>query len=408
MSYFAVQHTGVPDLTMRTFPFSPLPPRRARAMRTAVALLAPALLGGCDWVVMNPSGDVARQQANLILWSTGLMLLIIVPVIALTILFAWKYRHTNEEADYEPHWDHSTGLELIIWSAPLMIVIALGALTWISTHALDPYRPLARLEPGKVLAKTDKPLEIQVVSLDWKWLFIYPEQGVATVNELVLPMNRQVRFRITSSSVMNTFYVPAMAGMIYSMPGMETRLHAVLNKPGRFEGLSANYSGAGFSDMHFTVDSVDDAGFAKWASEARSAPAKLDMATYIQLEKPSEKVPAIRYAAFQPQLFDRILGMCTKPGETCMQATMMKDGARDPHRDSGHGSPVNDSGHMRGSESKGALQKEPEEKGSSPHRNAPRPAPPGSNKPGNEDNRSMTSAAPLPAMLTGLTAAARS
>jgi len=154
MSYFAVQHTGVPDLTMRTFPFSPLPPRRARAMRTAVALLAPALLGGCDWVVMNPSGDVARQQANLILWSTGLMLLIIVPVIALTILFAWKYRHTNEEAEYEPHWDHSTGLELIIWSAPLMIVIALGALTWISTHALDPYRPLARLEPGQRLART--------------------------------------------------------------------------------------------------------------------------------------------------------------------------------------------------------------------------------------------------------------
>jgi cytochrome o ubiquinol oxidase subunit 2 len=403
MSYFAVQRTGVPGLTMRTLPFSPV-----RATRTAAALLAPALLGGCDWVVMNPSGDVARQQANLILWSTGLMLLIIVPVIVLTLLFAWKYRHTNEEAEYEPHWDHSTGLELIIWSAPLMIVIALGAMTWISTHALDPYRPLARLEAGKRLAKNDKPLEIQVVSLDWKWLFIYPEQGVATVNELVLPMNRQVRFRITSSSVMNTFYVPAMAGMIYSMPGMETRLHAVLNKPGRFEGLSANYSGAGFSDMHFTVDSMDDAGFAKWASEARSAQSKLDMPTYIQLEKPSEKVPAIRYAAVQPQLFDRIVGMCTKPGETCMQATMMKDGAKDPHRDSGHSAPVNDTGHMRGSESEGALQKDPEEKGSGKHRNAPRPAAPGSNKPGNEDNRSMTAIDPLPARITGLTAAARS
>jgi len=408
MSYFAMQHAGVPDLTMRTLPFS-----RVRAARTAAALLAPALLGGCDWVVMNPSGDVAKQQANLILWSTGLMLLIIVPVIALTILFAWKYRHTNEEAEYEPHWDHSTGLELIIWSAPLMIVIALGAMTWISTHALDPYRPLARLEPGKRLAKTDTPLEIQVVSLDWKWLFIYPEQGVATVNELVLPMNRQVRFRITSSSVMNTFYVPAMAGMIYSMPGMETRLHAVLNKPGKFEGLSANYSGAGFSGMHFPVHSVDDAGFAKWASEARSAQGRLDMATYAQLEKPSENVPSIRYAAVQPQLFDRIVGMCTKPGETCMQATMMKDGAQDPHRPSGHGMPANDSGHMRGSESKGALLKEPEEKGSSPHLTKPRAKPEGSTEPGSGANRDMTALDPqwLPAVAArphGLTAVARS
>ncbi len=383
-------------------------PRVMRALRTTAVLAAPALLGGCDWVVMNPSGDVARQQANLILWSTGLMLLIIVPVIVLTLLFAWKFRHTNEDAEYQPDWDHSTGLELIIWSAPLMIVIALGAMTWISTHALDPYRPLGRIAPGQRVAKNEKPLEIQVVSLDWKWLFIYPEQGVATVNELVLPTNRQVQFRITSSSVMNTFYVPAMAGMIYSMPGMETRLHAVLNKPGRFEGQSANYSGAGFSYMHFTVDSVDDAAFAKWASEARSAQQRLDMPTYAQLEKPSEKVPAIRYAAVQPQLFDRIVGMCTKPGETCMQATMMKDGAMDPHRDSGHGMTVNDSGHMRGSESKGALQKEPEEKGSSPHRNAPRAPAPGSSKPGNADNRSMTAADPLPATITGLTAADRS
>ena len=396
MSYFALQHTGVADMTMPSFPLPPMRLSPGRCRAAAIALLAPVLLGGCDWVVMNPSGDVARQQANLILWSTGLMLLIIVPVIALTIVFAWKYRHTNEDAEYAPNWDHSTGLELVIWSAPLMIIIALGALTWISTHSLDPYRPLSRLEPGKLLAKNDKPLEIQVVSLDWKWLFIYPEQGVATVNELVLPMNRQVRFRITSSSVMNTFYVPAMAGMIYSMPGMETRLHAVLNKPGRFNGMSANYSGAGFSEMTFTVDSMDDAGFAKWASEARTAQRKLDMPTYIALEKPSEKVPAIRYAAVQPQLFDRIVGMCTKPGETCMQATMMKDGSHDPRRDSGNGAPVNDSGHMRGSEAEGALQKEPEEKGSSPHMSKPRGQPDGSNKPGSGANRNMTAIDPLP------------
>lgn len=391
---------------MRTLPSFPFPVRGARALRTIAAIAAPALLGGCDMVVMNPSGDVARQQANLILWSTGLMLLIIIPVIALTILFAWKYRHTNEDAEYAPNWDHSTGLELIIWSAPLMIIIALGALTWISTHALDPYRPLARLAKGQPLAKTDRPLEIQVVSLDWKWLFIYPEQGIATVNELVLPVNRQVRFRLTSSSVMNTFYVPTMAGMIYTMPGMETRLHAVLNKPGRFEGLSANYSGAGFSEMRFTVDGTDDAGFAKWVSEARTAGKSLDMTAYNQLERPSEKVPAIRFAGSAPQLFDRILGMCTKPGETCMQATMMKDGAHDPHRDSGHAPPVNDSGHMRGSDAEGAILKEPEEKGSSPHMTKPRGKPEGSAEPGSDANRNMTSLDP--ARLPGRVATARS
>ena len=412
MSYVAVQRTGLAGATMRTPSFSPASRRtRSRTARAplaaATAILAPVLLGGCDLVTMNPAGDVARQQAHLILASTALMLLIIVPVIALTILFAWKYRHTNEDADYKPNWDHSTGLELIIWSAPLLIVIALGALTWISTHSLDPYRPLGRLAPGKPVAKNEKPLEIQVVSLDWKWLFIYPEQGIATVNELVLPINRQVVFRMTSSSVMNTFYVPTMAGMIYTMPGMETKLHAVLNKPGRFEGISANYSGAGFSDMRFTVDGFDDAGFAKWVSETRSAQGRLDNATYLNLEKPSEKVPAIRYAGFAPGLFDRILGMCTKPGETCMQATMMKDGAKD----SGHNAPVNDTGHMRGSESKGALQKEPEEKGSSPHRNAPRQQAPGSSQPGSEANRSMTAIDPLPlpgATAPGVRAVARS
>ena len=316
MSYFAVQRTGLAGATMRTPSFSPASRRtRSRTARAplaaATAILAPVLLGGCDLVTMNPAGDVARQQAHLILASTALMLLIIVPVIALTILFAWKYRHTNEDADYKPNWDHSTGLELIIWSAPLLIVIALGALTWISTHSLDPYRPLGRLAPGKPVAKNEKPLEIQVVSLDWKWLFIYPEQGIATVNELVLPINRQVVFRMTSSSVMNTFYVPTMAGM------------------------------------------------------------------------------------------------CTKPGETCMQATMMKDGAKD----SGHNAPVNDTGHMRGSESKGALQKEPEEKGSSPHRNAPRQQAPGSSQPGSEANRSMTAIDPLPlpgATAPGVRAVARS
>ncbi len=383
----------------------PLPMRTGKGLRAlAVVLAGPALLGGCDMVVMNPSGDVAQQQAKLVLASTGLMLLIIVPVIVLTVLFAWKYRASNTDAEYAPDWDHSTGLELVIWSAPLLIIIALGALTWISTHTLDPYRPLARLAEGRPLAKTDKPLEIQVVSLDWKWLFIYPEQGVATVNELVLPKDRQVRFRLTSSSVMNAFYVPAMAGMVYTMPGMETKLHAVLNRPGRFEGMSANYSGAGFSYMHFPVDSVDDAGFARWVSEAKTAGRTLNAATYMQLEKPSERVPAIRFATVEPRLFDRAVGMCIQPGLSCMQDTM----AKDMQAGGGHGSAVNDTPDQRGSEAKGAILKTPEEKGSSPHRNAPRPPAPGTNDRGSAANRTMTSADPLPQPFAGRAPIARS
>lgn len=303
--------------------------------RFHLALLPAALLlSGCDMVVMNASGDVARTQADLILWSTGLMLLIIVPVIVLTVLFAWRYRAGNEEAEYRPDWDHSTGLELVIWAAPLMIIIALGALTWVSTHLLDPYRPLARLAPGRPLPANDRPLEIGVVSLDWKWLFIYPEQGVATVNELVLPVDRQVRFRLTSSDVMNTFYVPAMAGMIYTMPGMETKLHAVLNRPGRYDGFSANYSGAGFSGMRFDTHAVDAAGFARWAAQAKRAPLPLSQANYLKLEKPSENVLPMRFGRVDPALFDRIVRMCVRPGTPCMG-----------HSAAAHGSPrapVND------------------------------------------------------------------
>jgi cytochrome o ubiquinol oxidase subunit 2 len=246
-----------------------LPPSLRRASSAVPRLLglgALAVLGGCDTVVMNPAGDVAVQQSSLIIWSVVLMLLIIVPVMALTVVFAWRYRETNTEASYEPDWDHSTGLELVIWSAPLLIIIALGALTWVATHTLDPYRPLARTAPGKPVAATERPLEVQVVSLDWKWLFIYPEQGIATVNELVVPVNRPVKFTMTSSSVMNALWVPAMAGMVYTMPGMETVLHGVLNRTGKFAGRSANYSGAGFSHMTFWTHSVSPARFEQWAA----------------------------------------------------------------------------------------------------------------------------------------------
>ena len=216
-------------------------PRTKSGVTGLVTGLAPlALLAGCNAVVLNPAGDVALQQGNLVIFATVLMLVIVVPVIALVCLFAWRYRASNEEATYEPDWDHSTQLELLIWAAPLLIIICLGAVTWTATHLLDPYRPIERIAKGRPVAPNTKPLDVQVVALDWKWLFIYPEYGIATVNELAAPVDRPIRFRITASSVMNAFYVPDLAGMIYAMPSMETKLHAGINKKGNYAGFSSN------------------------------------------------------------------------------------------------------------------------------------------------------------------------
>lgn len=277
---------------------------------------------------MNPAGDVASQQAHLVLVSTLLMLLIIVPVIALTLLFAWRYRKGNTKAMYAPDWDHSTQLELVIWGAPLLIIIALGLLTWISTHLLDPYRPLQRIDANRPVPQDAKPLLVQVVALDWKWLFIYPEQGIATVNELVTPVDVPIRFKLTASSVMNSFYIPALAGQIYAMPGMDTTLNAVLNKPGQYEGFSANYSGAGFSNMRFKYYGVTAKEFDDWVQKTKSGGGKLDRADYLALEKPSEREPVRRYAAVTANLYDAIINRCVAPGSTCMNETMAADANR--------------------------------------------------------------------------------
>ncbi|MGB6007933.1 ubiquinol oxidase subunit II [Castellaniella sp.] len=280
------------------------------------------LLSGCDAVLLNPSGDVALQQRNLIYTATGLMLIVILPVIVATILFAWRYRATNRKARYDADWDHSTRLELVIWSVPLLIIIALGSVTWVSTHLLDPYRPLSRISADKPLAAHVEPLTVEVVALDWKWLFIYPEYGFATVNELAAPVDRPIRFKITASSVMNSFFIPALAGQIYAMPGMQTMLHAVINAPGEYEGMSANYSGAGFSGMHFRFHGLDQAGFDAWVEKNRAAGGVLDRAGYLNLERPSENDPVRRWAAVDPDLYRLILNRCVRPGSTCMSELM--------------------------------------------------------------------------------------
>jgi len=300
--------------------------RFAGRFRSFLAALALPFLAGCNLVVLDPAGDVAKQQGDLIVISTLLMLVIIIPVMALTVFFAWRYRAANKEATYRPDWDHSTHLELVIWAAPLLIIICLGALTWVATHLLDPYRPLARTAPGQAVAADVTPLEVNVVALDWKWLFIYPEQGIATVNELAAPVDRPIRFRISASSVMNSFYVPALAGQIYAMPGMETKLHGVFNETGNFTGFSANYSGAGFSNMRFAVKSLSPEDFDKWVAGAKASPiGELDRVAYLELEKPSEKEPARHFAAVDPQLFDAVVNMCVEPGKMCMHDMMSID-----------------------------------------------------------------------------------
>jgi cytochrome o ubiquinol oxidase subunit II len=293
----------------------------ARLLLAAVAMS----LVGCNMIVLNAPGDVAAQQGDLIVVATLLMLLIIVPVIALTLIFAWRYRANNTKAIYTPDWDHSTQLELAIWAAPLLIIIALGAITWVSTHKLDPYRPIDRIAAGRPVPAGTKPLVIEVVALDWKWLFLYPEQGIATVNEVAVPVDRPIQFKITGVTVMNSFYVPALAGQIYAMPGMETKLHAVMNTPGDYVGFSANYSGAGFSEMRFRLKGMSDADFERWLAKVRRSGNALARADYLQLEKPSASEPVRHYAQVDAGLYDAILNRCVDPNKMCMHEMMAID-----------------------------------------------------------------------------------
>ena len=255
-------------------------------------------LGGCNMTLLNPKGQVGMDERNLILIATGLMLLVVIPVIIMTIAFAWKYRASNKEATYTPDWSHSTKIEIAVWAVPVMIIIALGYFTYISTHKLDPYRPL----------ESDvKPVTIEVVAMDWKWLFIYPEQGIATVNKIVFPANTPVNFKITSDSVMNSFFIPALGGQIYAMAGMQTKLHLIANENGEFDGISANYSGAGFTGMKFKAYATSQADFDAWVSEVKKAPKQLEKAEYDALAKPSENNPVELYSSVPANLFQTII-----------------------------------------------------------------------------------------------------
>jgi cytochrome o ubiquinol oxidase subunit 2 len=300
-----------------------------RSVRRLAVAAAPLLLGGCKMVVMNPTGDIALQERNLILIALGMMLLVIVPVMSLTVIFALRYRKGRNPKRYDPNFHHSTRIEVVVWSIPLLIITCLGAITWSSTHKLDPFRPLDRIAAGKPIPQGVKPLEVQVVALDWKWLFIYPEQGIATVNALELPVDVPVHFSITSTSQMNTFSAPTLAGMIYAMPGMKSQLNAVLNKPGDSWGYSGNYTGRGYSDMRFQVHGVDQATFDRWIAKVKAAHGDLSNQRYLILETPSEKTPVTYFSSVAPGLFDRVVNRCVAPGTACAADVMQIDRAKD-------------------------------------------------------------------------------
>jgi len=307
----------------------PTPPSSARAvrrlLRLAPLLALTALLSGCKAVVLSPFGDIAVQQRDLIYISVALMLIVIVPVMALTVLFAWRYRASNNQAKYTPDWHHSTLIELVVWAVPLLIIIALGAITWVTTHKLDPYRPLDRIAPNQPVSAYAQPLEVQVVALDWKWLFIYPEYNIATVNELAAPVDRPIHFKLTSSSVMNSFFIPAMAGQVYTMAGMQTQLHAVINHAGSYKGFSSNYSGAGFSWMNFQFHGLEHEAFERWVASVQQSEQTLDRVRYLQLEAPSEREPVRHYASVATGLFDAILNRCVEPNRMCLRDMMAID-----------------------------------------------------------------------------------
>lgn len=254
----------------------------------------PLLLSGCNMALLDPKGAIGMQQKSLILTSTLLMLIVVIPVIIMTFLFAWKYRASNKKATYAPNWSHSNKIEFVVWTVPLIIILILGTITWKTTHSLDPRTPLE---------STEKPLVIQVVSLDWKWLFIYPEQGIATVNEISFPANVPVEFKVTSGSVMNSFFIPQLGSQIYAMAGMQNRVHLIANEEGAYKGISANYSGAGFSGMKFTAYATSQEKFAEWVAKVKQAPKNLQWADYETLSKPTKNNPVEYYSSVKPDLY---------------------------------------------------------------------------------------------------------
>jgi cytochrome o ubiquinol oxidase subunit II len=268
-----------------------------RGILFTVALIGALALGGCTGGVLDPKGPITFAERHILFNATGIMLAIVIPVMLATLGVAFWFRDSNKRARYQPDFKESGRIELLIWSIPLMTVLLVGTVAWISSYDLDPPKPLA---------SSAKPVKVQVVSLDWKWLFIYPEEGVASVNQLTIPAATPVSLELTSSGVMNSFFVPQLAGQIYTMAGMATHLNLQADYSGTYRGLSANFSGDGFADMHFDVNAVAPEQFAQWAASTRNAGPLLDAQAYAELLKPSKAVVPFTYRSIAPDLFNSV------------------------------------------------------------------------------------------------------
>jgi cytochrome o ubiquinol oxidase subunit II len=267
-------------------------PTRAISITSAAMLMA-----ACQEGVLDPHGPVGKAERVILYNSTAIMLAVVIPVIVLTLVFAWWFRAKNKRARYRPDWEYSGRIEMIIWSIPALIVVFLGGIAWTGSHELDPPR---------ALRESTAPLDIEVISLDWRWLFIYPHEGIASLNRLVVPAGVPLKFRLTSTTVMNSFFVPQLGSQIYTMPNMVTRLNLQADQPGTFEGLSAQFSGDGFSDMRFDVVSTEAEAFKVWVNTTKSQGGVLDAETFEELRKPAKAEGTQTYAQVSEGLFDGI------------------------------------------------------------------------------------------------------
>ena len=278
-------------------------------LRHVLSILATAsmslFLSGCKLAVLNPKGIIAESEMRLLIEAVLLMLIIVVPVLFLVVIIAWKYRAKNTDAEYKPNWGHSNVIEIVCWTIPCIIIAVLATMTWITTHKLDPYKP--------IVMKGKEPLVVQVVALDWKWLFILPKQGIATVNYLHIPINTPIAFQITSDAPMNSMLIPQLAGQIYAMGGMRTKLHIVATAPGVYDGFSANYSGDGFAEMKFKVHVGSDKDFTNWVNQVKRSSKHLNIATYDQLALPTINNPTADYSTVSKGLFMNVINMFNDP-----------------------------------------------------------------------------------------------
>jgi cytochrome o ubiquinol oxidase subunit II len=281
-----------------------------RCAAHALALVSATALGGCSEGVFDPQGPIASAERLLLINSTAIMLVVVLPVIVATLALAWWYRSSNTRATRDTDESYEGRAEFVIWSIPALTVILLGGVIWIGSHQLDPRAPI----PGNT-----EPLRVDVVALDWKWLFIYPDKNVAAVNHLVIPAGTPVEFRLTSATVMNSFFVPQLGSQIYTMGGMTTHLNLLAERPGEYPGFSANFSGDGFSEMRFIVKSVPAGDFNAWLEQAHGSGSALDDAGYAELAKPSQAVPPTTYRSVEPKLFERIVEQTASgPGKARM------------------------------------------------------------------------------------------